>query len=69
MHWVYMHCICACSIDGWRCEESASHSHTCRVLAHRQRAHAIASVRKNPHTHPFTYPDFASMYIYMYIDT
>ncbi len=31
LHWVYIHCICARSIDGWRYKESTSHSHTCRV--------------------------------------
>ncbi len=31
MHWVYVHCVCACLIDGWRYEESASHSHTRRA--------------------------------------
>jgi hypothetical protein len=46
MHWVYKHCVCACSIDGWPYEESASHSHTCRVLVHCQRPHAIARVCK-----------------------
>jgi hypothetical protein len=69
MRGVYIHCICACSIDGWRYEESASHSRTCRVLAHRQRPHAIARVCTNTHAYPFTYPDFASIHIYIYIST
>jgi hypothetical protein len=58
---------CACSIDGWPYEESASHSQTCRVFAHRQRPHAIARVRKNTHPYPFTYPDLASMNIDTYM--
>jgi hypothetical protein len=67
MKHVPIHYTCACSIDGWPCYESAPHSHACRVLAHRQRPHAIARVRKNPRAYPFTYPDLASMYIYIYI--
>jgi hypothetical protein len=30
MHRVYVHCVCACSIDGWPYEDSAPHSRTCR---------------------------------------
>ncbi len=67
MQCVYIHCVCASHIDGWPYEESASHSHRCRVLAHRQRPHAIARVCKNAHAHPFTCPDFAPIkYIFMY---
>ncbi len=66
MHHVSIYYIRACSIDGWRYKESASHSLTCRVLlAHRQRPHAIPRVCKNTHAHPFTYPAFASTHIYI----
>jgi hypothetical protein len=71
MRCVYIHCVCACSIDGWPYEDSAPHSRACRALAHRQRPHAIARVRKNTHAYPFTCPDFASIdrhiYIYSYM--
>jgi hypothetical protein len=66
IHHGSINCVCACSIDGWPYGESASHSHTRRVLAHRQRPHAIASVRKNTHASPCTYPDFASIYTHRY---
>jgi hypothetical protein len=59
MHHVSIYYTSACSIDGWRCEVSASHSRTCRVLARRPRPHAIARTCKNEHAYPFTYPDFA----------
>ncbi len=42
---IYIHYVCV--VHRWRYEESASHSHTCRILAHRQRPHAIARVCKN----------------------
>ncbi len=67
MHWVYIICVCACSIDGWRYKESAPHSHTCRAFAHRQRPHAIARACNNINACPFTYPDFASICIYTWI--
>jgi hypothetical protein len=64
MRCVYVHCVCACSIDGWPYEDSAPHSRTSRALAHRPRPHAIARVHKNTHAYPFTCPDFASKDIY-----
>jgi hypothetical protein len=51
MHCVHIYCVCACSIDGWPDEESASHSHTCRAFAHRQRPHAIARDRTRMQEH------------------
>jgi hypothetical protein len=65
MHGLYIHCVCACSIDEWPYEETASHSRTCREFAHRQRPHTIARVRKNTHAYPFTYPDFAPIDIHI----
>jgi hypothetical protein len=67
MHCVDVTCVRECSIDGWPYEESAPHSRTCRVFAHRQRPHAIARVRKNIHAYPFTFPDFASIDIHIYV--
>jgi hypothetical protein len=67
MHHVFIYYTCACSIDGWPNKKRASHSQTCRVLAHRQRPHPIARVCKNTHAHPFTYPDLTSIYNYIYI--
>jgi hypothetical protein len=69
---VYIYCVCACSIDGWPDEESASHSHTSRVFAHRQRPHAIARVRMNTHAYPLPlslllHAPTLRRYIYIYI--
>jgi hypothetical protein len=66
MNHASMYYTCACSSDGRPYGESASHSHTRRVLAHRRRPHAIARVRKITHAYPFTYPDFASIYKHIY---
>jgi hypothetical protein len=63
---VYIHCVCACCIDGWPYEESVSHSHRCRVFVHRQRPNASARVRKNTHAYPFTCHDFASIDIHIH---
>jgi hypothetical protein len=63
---IYICYTSACSIDGWPNKESAPRSHTCRVLAHRRRPHAIARLRNNTHAYPFTYSDFASIDICMY---
>jgi hypothetical protein len=68
MHHVSIYHTRACSIGGWRYKESASPSHTCRVLlAHRQRPHAIPRVCENTHAHPFTHLVFTAIYAYIYI--
>ncbi len=53
------------SMDGLT--KRARRTRTHAAFAHRQRPHAIARARKNTHAYPFTYPDFALIYIYMYI--
>jgi hypothetical protein len=65
MHHVSIYYTCACPINGWCYEVSAPHSHTC-VLPHRQRPNAIARACTNTHSYPFTYEDFASIYICIY---
>ncbi len=67
MYDAYIYYACACSIDGWRCKESASHSHTCRTLAHRQRPHAIACACKNTLTRTHLHTRTLRRYIYIHI--
>jgi hypothetical protein len=73
MHCVYIHCVCACSIDGWPYEESAPHSRTCRALAHRHRPHAIARDRTRTQEHtraPIYIPGLCvDIYIHLYTCT
>ncbi len=65
MHWVYIHCVCACSVDGWPNEENAPQSRASRVLAR------IVSARTRTQEHtrvPIYIPRLCiDTYIYSYM--